>query len=828
MSDYDSTTRSPVTPAAASTRPGFSSALLRAGVLARAGLFTLLLFLAPPAPRAHADPDDERWSSMFVRPGITGTVECAVEFGGHLVVGGTITHAGSEAVHNVARWDGTAWHPLGTGFNGPVVALAVYNGELYAGGIFSGPGEGAPAALLRLARWTGTAWVAVGGGITDGDGVFALAVHGGQLIVGGSFAAVSAPQIPVNNVAGWNGSAWDPLAGGLDKVVQTLTTFQTHLVAGGYFQDRLARYDGVDWQRLGNGFDAAGGVEALAVFNGKLYVGGSFEAVEGGSQPAANLAAYDGSVWTVPGGGIGVGNVDVVHALVVSGTRLFIGGNFLAPGASLLRWDGTALTPLGAGVAGEVRAFALAGTSLYLGGQFTEGTTGSRNVVRWNGATSTYAPTNYGMALDAPASHLAAWNNRLVIGGPFQLAGWMTANGIATCDGYNYASCASGLVGPPLEEPYVHGSGQLGADLVLGGVFASAGGVGAANVARWNGTAWSALGVGFDGRVSDLETYGGQLVAAGGFTQALDRNLPVGHIARWDGTFWQPLDVGVSGGNEIINALAVYDGGLIAAGSFTQAGGASANRIARWDGTGWSPLGTGLNGAVTALAVFAGELYAGGFFTTAGGQPVRYLARWNGTDWSAAGTPPDNPVLALASSPSRLYAGGYFQFIGGQPAANVAEWDGTAWQRLGSGTDGEVQSLALYKEGLYAGGLFQSAGGRPSLHLARWELGSTGVAEPGPALETLLSLGAPSPNPFEGATRIRFTLPDAGALSAYVFDAQGRLVRRLLAEYAAVAGEQIVEWDGSDDTGARRGAGVYFIRIVTPLGAVGRKVLLSP
>jgi hypothetical protein len=47
---------------------------------------------------------------------------------------------------------------------------------------------------------------------------------------------------------------------------------------------------------------------------------------------------------------------------------------------------------------------------------------------------------------------------------------------------------------------------------------------------------------------------------------------------------------------EDLQAPAVYDGDLIAAGAFTEAGGVPVNRIARWDGTDWSPLGSGIDG----------------------------------------------------------------------------------------------------------------------------------------------------------------------------------------------------------------------------------------
>src|SRR5688572_23668752 len=43
---------------------------------------------------------------------------------------------------------------------------------------------------------------------------------------------------------------------------------------------------------------------------------------------------------------------------------------------------------------------------------------------------------------------------------------------------------------------------------------------------------------------------------------------------------------------------------LVIAGSFTVAGGVTANNIVEWDGAHWTPLGSGVNAGVTRLTVF--------------------------------------------------------------------------------------------------------------------------------------------------------------------------------------------------------------------------------
>lgn len=56
-------------------------------------------------------------------------------------------------------------------------------------------------------------------------------------------------------------------------------------------------------------------------------------------------------------------------------------------------------------------------------------------------------------------------------------------------------------------------------DVVAGGAFTTAGGVSANQVARWNGSAWSAIGAGTDGPVYAVAASpNGYLVASGSFT----------------------------------------------------------------------------------------------------------------------------------------------------------------------------------------------------------------------------------------------------------------------------------------------------------------------
>jgi len=68
------------------------------------------------------------------------------------------------------------------------------------------------------------------------------------------------------------------------------------------------------------------------------------------------------------------------------------------------------------------------------------------------------------------------------------------------------------------------------------------------------------------------------------------------------------------------------------------------------------------------------------------------------------------------------------------------------------------------------------------------------------------------PNPFNPLTKVEFALDAAGFARLDVYDMQGRLVRRLVADELA-AGPHSVVWDGLDGQGHKVGSGVYLARL---------------
>ena len=189
---------------------------------------------------------------------------------------------------------------------------------------------------------------------------------------------------------------------------------------------------------------------------------------------------------------------------------------------------------------------------------------------------------------------------------------------------------------------------------------------------------------------------------------------------RWDPQFATAL-------NGQVNAVLVQGTDVYVGGSFTTAGGTSANNIAKWNGTSWEALGLGVNGAVYALAWYNDSLWVGGSFTEAGG-PAQYatsIAKWSGTTWYPVGGTNGPAVRAMLTTSSGLYIGGAFSSIGTLGSVNyLAKYEGAGvWSDVGGGTNGVVMTLAQFSpDTLFVGGNFTSAAsGLPLMYSAgKW------------------------------------------------------------------------------------------------------------
>ncbi len=337
-----------------------------------AGSFTSA---GPVACRNIARFDGSAWHELG--RGFNSPVTALTDFNGDLIAGGMFTHAGGVTTGSVARRIASGWQPMGGAFNAQPAALAVHNGDLYAGGNFSTIG-GVP--ISRIARWDGAAWVGVNAGSFNGP-VSALAEHNGELICGGSFTTTGTPN--TLRVARLNGSAWTEVSGGLGSVspgaaqVLCLLSTDSGLYAGGIFTvppgttRSVGRWDGGAWQPVGLGVGTSENsvVRALAVYDGQLYAAGGITILPQGT--LTPIGRWTGATWQSVASGL----VTTINALAVHEGRLIAGGGFAlidgVAAANLAQYDGQAWSPLaGNGVGGIVNAVLARQDELDVGGNF--------------------------------------------------------------------------------------------------------------------------------------------------------------------------------------------------------------------------------------------------------------------------------------------------------------------------------------------------------------------------------------------------------------------------------------------------------------------------
>jgi hypothetical protein len=178
----------------------------------------------------------------------------------------------------------------------------------------------------------------------------------------------------------------------------------------------------------------------------------------------------------------------------------------------------------------------------------------------------------------------------------------------------------------------VYALAVIGGDLYVGGNLTDAGGVDEADfLARWSGSAWNAVGATgpgdrpVNGPVYALATSGSVLYAGGAFGNLA--GIPqADNVARWNGTAWSALGSNGNGDGAVylyVFALAVSNDDVYVGGQFTSAAGIpAADHVAHWNGEAWSALGSGggaLDDDVSALLISGSDLYIGGGFDDAAG-----------------------------------------------------------------------------------------------------------------------------------------------------------------------------------------------------------------
>lgn len=323
------------------------------------------------------------------------------------------------------------------------------------------------------------------------------------------------------------------------------------------------------WHAMGTGANDAIRTIYVDDATGYVYIGGDFSSVNGVAN-TDGIAYWDGAVWHAMGTGTDGGGRVFAITKGPDG-KIYAGGSFstmsgVANTSRIAVWDGSNWAPLGTGVNGSVNDFAFdADGILYVGGFFTSaGGVAVNYVASWNGTVwaAMGAGVSGGGAPGISAVSVGP-NGYVYVGGAFTTGGIVACANIAQWDGSAWSALGTGLNDGVL-------SSKIGPDgyLYVGGGFTTAGGITAMYIARWNGNAWSALdGGALTSSVNDIEiTPENHLIIAG--PPSVDSYPFPDQIAVWTGTTYIPVDIDISGGSAQVHTAAYDKAGRLYVGGY--------------------------------------------------------------------------------------------------------------------------------------------------------------------------------------------------------------------------------------------------------------------
>lgn len=285
------------------------------------------------------------WTPTISAINSSGMVNAIAVRNGTVYVGGLFSTAGGLARNNLAAFDGTtaaatSWAPNA---DDNVIALVIDGNVLYAGGYFQHIGLQTRSAIAAIDLPTGlpTPWdphAVLATPYSTPPMVSALAAVDGTLFVGGSFTSIGGASR--NSLAGLDpttglATAWNP---NTDGTVAAIAEGDTVLYVGGYFTSlggQARSYLGA--VGIASGLATAWNpqpnqqIVAVTVGQGKVYASGMFDRF--GAISCESLASLDPGTgvptsWRPTPFGSGGFNSQVVATMLASGDHLYVGGRF--------------------------------------------------------------------------------------------------------------------------------------------------------------------------------------------------------------------------------------------------------------------------------------------------------------------------------------------------------------------------------------------------------------------------------------------------------------------------------------------------------------------
>ncbi|WP_210485769.1 T9SS type A sorting domain-containing protein [Rufibacter aurantiacus] len=674
--------------------------------------------------------DGQKWHP--VGDGFNGPVAALVWHQGQLYAGGYYKAVGKVKAYGIARWDGNQWHPVSNNPQSPGLASGFVqdfisdeeNGKLYISGSFTNV-DGVEGTG-NIAVWDGTKWAGLAGG-SDG-GISASFLHDDKLFISGVFSQVGRKAL--KNVAYYQNGEWHQM-GTTDQGADTpIFHFALEeeggntLLAGGMFVtidgktlNGLARYD-IDsktWSAFTNGENIGvksgverGEVKIIKVVNGSIYIGGQFDNVVG--TKADGVAVYTKDKGFRP---IGTGLAGVNDLLIHENEIMTFGGSVTANGMVHGEIDG------------EFTLFA--GDSVIYGmARAPFDPANPTSDLKWR--------TFLGKPFFAANGYIRKFlvhKGELYVAGSFTKIGHDRVENIARWNGKNWVPLAGGLNGANINDMVT-----IGDDLYVGGSFSvtdvddwSVG----SHVARWDGQKWHALGRGVGGyqnsEVYTLATDGTNLYVAGILLELAGNpngtDLEIANIAKWDGRAWSSLGSGLDLNGRVYSLL-YHEGALYAGGGIRLPGNdTQMSDLSKWDGQNWSSVGQ-FNHMIRSMIWDEDNFYVGGLFNGVNGESTGALVKGTGDGkWEGVGNISGGTVVGVTNvyrHNGLLFVGGVFQNAGDLTGVNGMAYLNRAgeWKAMGSGVNGSVYSMLGLEDQLWVAGGFTFAGGKTAYGFTTW------------------------------------------------------------------------------------------------------------
>lgn len=643
------------------------------------------------------------------------------------LIGRVNNTTGAKAIFNVFLPDDAASH----------VNTLLFDGNLiYVGGSFS---ELRGQVRNNFAVFNQTTQTVTSLHPTLNQQVYSLCKIGNDLFIGGSFENVSFPVtrglLKVDLTTGFEQGRKTDFTSPFATIYVLKETEGNLLLGGvmgkygGYARTNLAAVSPVvgsasEWRPNPDGV-----VHALLIDGSDLFVGGAFLNISSTSKPYVakyNTGTLALSSYTTPFSDTWGATIT---AIAKDGNKLYVGGNFLdgfhAPRSYLMEIHATtgAIQPFNPVLDNYPLSLQIANNRLFVGGYFSNINSQSRvglAVFESNGTLSTQT-NNF----NSTVTTLGITSTKVAIGGPFSQASIRFRGNVAAID----LTTGNLLPFNPSANSQVMAIKTAGDYVFIGGNFTDVNSVAnssyAVRVHKTNGTV---LGLNADNHVNAIETNSDGTIAyfGGVFNNFLGGSRSYLAAVNVNAGTLNAINLGA---NWFVTALKRFNNDLYVGGAFSQLGGQNRSGLGAIN-LGTSSLTT-FSSSLTLNNVGALEADANHLYVANSGS-LHKLLRADATQVGSALQTQFGfqYIRALALNSSTLFVGGEFTELGGNNLTALAEVPLGVGQMTVSTTNYQIPSgsiFALNAKGsneLLASGNFTEVLGTATSSLAYLETGA--------------------------------------------------------------------------------------------------------